>query len=65
MTVRAGAASLSNSIRGVWSGGYTPSLVNSMEYVDIATTGNAVNFGDITYVNQYSGGCSDSHGGLS
>ena len=65
LTARGGSGSLSNSIRGAWAGGYTPSLTNSMEYVDIATTGNAKAFCDLTYTNQYGGGCSDSHGGLS
>ena len=65
VTVRAGAASLSNSIRGAWAGGYTPSKVNTIEYVNIATIGNSFDFGEITYVNQYGGGASDSHGGIS
>ena len=64
MTARGAAASMSSSIRGAWAGGYTPSLINGIEFITIATTGNGADFGDMTYVSQYSGGCSDSHGGL-
>ena len=55
---------LDNSIRGVFSGSYTPSL-NTMDFVTIATTGNATDFGDNTHANYAMGGTSDSHGGLS
>ena len=44
--------SFSSSTRGVWAGGYNNSLspsssVNTMDYVEIATTGNALDFGDM------------------
>ena len=55
---------LDNSIRGVFSGSYTPSL-NTMDFITIATTGNALDFGDNTDSNYAAGGTSDSHGGLS
>ena len=58
----------SNNIRGVISGGYTPSgNLNSIEFVTIASTGNAQDFGDISLgLNMRGiGACSDSHGGLS
>jgi len=55
---------LDNSIRGVFSGSYTPSL-NTMDFITIATTGNALDFGDNTESNYAAGGTSDSHGGLS
>ena len=35
-----------------------------MDYVEIATTGNAVDFGDQTDVRAYGGNCSNAHGGL-
>ena len=38
---------------------------NAIEYVTIATTGNASDFGDLTYDRHSLSGCSDSHGGLS
>ena len=66
-------ATMSNSIRGVFAGGYQPSPnstdTNTVDFIEIATTGNASDFGDISRDNNDSnrenGGCSDSHGGLS
>ena len=66
-------ATMSNSIRGVFAGGYQPSPnstdTNTVDFITIATTGNASDFGDISRDNNDSnrenGGCSDSHGGLS
>ena len=66
-------ATMSNSIRGVFAGGYQPSPnstdTNTVDFIEIATTGNATDFGDISRDNNDSnrenGGCSDSHGGLS
>ena len=55
---------LDNSIRAGFSGSYTPSL-NTMDFITIATTGNATDFGDNTHANYAMGGTSDSHGGLS
>ena len=34
--------------RGVFCGGYNPTAYNIMDYVTIATLGNAINFGDLT-----------------
>ena len=54
--------------RGVFSGGFTPSPSpgnqDVMDYINIATTGNAIDFGDLTQVVSYAMACSDSHGGL-
>ena len=65
----ASPASVTDSIRGLFAGGYTPSpsfsRFNSIDFINIATTGNASDFGDLTYAQNYGGGCSDSHGGLS
>ena len=66
-------ATMSNSIRGVFAGGYQPSPnstdTNTVDFITIATTGNASDFGDISRDtndgNRENGGCSDSHGGLS
>ncbi len=66
-------ASLSNSIRGVFAGGYQPSPTsadtNVIDFIEIASIGNAMDFGDINRVgdtgNRENGGCSDSHGGIS
>ena len=51
--------------RGMWGGGFGPSQFNTIDYVTIATTGDATDFGDIS-----SGSTSDMmstsdcHGGL-
>ena len=59
---------VSNSIRGVWVGGVTPTYQTDIQYAIIATTGNAVNWGDLYVHNNvpkgYISGASDSHGGL-
>ena len=45
-------------------GGY-PSAIDTMNYVTIASTGNASDFGDLTAATgNLPGGCSDVHGGL-
>jgi len=56
----------SNSVRGFFTQGSTPTYVNTCEFVTIASTGNAQDFGDFvnaTYT--YDNAGSDSHGGLS
>ena len=55
----------SNSIRGLFCGGYDgATFVNSISAITIATTGNAVDFGDIIGKLRYPSAVSDSHGGL-
>ena len=48
----------SNSTRGIWSGGYTPTYVSTMDYATLASLGNAVNFGDSTWTGAYKSGAS-------
>ena len=47
----------------------TPLIVNTMDYLEIMTTGNAIDFGDVTYGTSGAGrhpkGSSNGHGGLS
>ena len=51
--------------RGLFSGGYTPPAnVKRIDYITIATTGNAADFGDLTTENQSINGTSNCHGGL-
>jgi len=38
----------SNSTRGLFAGGYTPSFSNAIDYVTIASLGNGVSFGNLT-----------------
>ena len=55
----------SNSSRMVFAGaGDYPAGSNTMEFINIATTGNASDFGDLTAARGYVKGCADSHGGL-
>ena len=39
----------SNSTRGIWGGGYTPSGTKNLDTIEIATTSNAIDFGDLTH----------------
>ena len=58
----------STQIRGVFMGGLgrtSPNpVVSNIEYITIATTGNATDFGNLGVAKYYGGGTSDSHGGL-
>jgi hypothetical protein len=54
---------LSSSTRGINAGGYGGSMLNVIEYVTIATTGNASDFGDLTVARwQFSGAAGTSKG---
>jgi hypothetical protein len=59
-------AATSNSIRGLFAGGYlnAPTIVNNIDYITIATTGNSADFGDLLTARRTFDGCSDAHGGL-
>ncbi len=59
-------AATSNSIRGLFAGGYlnAPSIVNNIDFITIATTGNSADFGDLLTARRTFDGCSDSHGGI-
>ena len=54
----------SSPTRGVVGSGYNPSLTNAMEFVNIMSLGDAVDFGDCTARDEVLGGCSNGHGGL-
>lgn len=54
----------SNLIRGVFAGGYTPTLLSSIETILISQGGNALDFGDLSGIRRGMSGVSDSHGGL-
>ena len=55
---------ISNKIRGVTGGGATPSVSDVMDFITIASTGNAADFGDLIGTRRGLVGNSDSHGGL-
>ena len=55
-------AAVSSSTRVAWGGAGTYS--NDISYIEIATEGNAVDFGNLTSNRGYQSGCSNAHGGL-
>jgi hypothetical protein len=65
---RYGLGATASPIRGIFYSGWisNPSTViyNTIDYVTIASTGNAIDFGDATQAKREKGACSDSHGGL-
>ena len=50
--------------RGVFAGSATPSITNVMDFVVIATTGNAQDFGDLDTVWYNTGGCASATRGI-
>ena len=57
-------SAVSNSVRGVWTGGGPGSLTNTLTYQALSTAGIGQDFGDMTAAYQSRGGFSNSHGGL-
>ena len=59
---------VSSPTRGMWCGGRSPSSPypsnTDVDYVEIATLGNAKDFGDLSEARQAGGGTSNGHGGL-
>ena len=59
---------MSSPTRGMWGGGKSPvspnPLSTEVDYVEIATTGNALDFGDLTEARNAGAGTSNGHGGL-
>ena len=59
-----------NSTRGSFAGGWlapdltSSALTNVIDYINISTEGNAVDFGDLFQPRRGSAGCSNAHGGL-
>ena len=58
------SATGSNSIRGVIGGGSTPTVRTEIQYITIASTGDATDFGDLSASKYNGAGASDAHGGL-
>jgi len=65
---RAGVSGCSDTTRGIFFGGYAPSPVsdnvNTIEYITIATTGDATDFGDLTTGGAYGAAVSNSIRGV-
>ena len=55
----------SNGTRGIFGGGSGDAYTNTIQFITIATTGNAADFGDLTFTRIPYGATSDSHGGIS
>ena len=55
-----------NQVRGICAGGVqtAPAAIKLIDYVNIVSTGNALEFGELSSQRGYAGACSDSHGGL-
>ena len=69
MNVRSqGGAATTNSVRATFAGGQQESpsytLTNYIDYVTIASTGNAIDFGDLTAAISQTTAVSDTNGGL-
>ena len=48
----------------LYAGGASPTVVNTIEFVTIATDGNAVDFGDAVQATTTPGTCCNAQGGL-
>ena len=60
-----GVGCSASPLRGILYGGWTPTKVNTIEYVTFASMGNAVDFGDATHaIRETASNVSDCHGGL-
>ena len=59
---RNGACGAGNAVRGVFSGGYLGGSThkNTIDYVTLASEGNAIDFGDRTFSGSYSSSASNS-----
>ena len=67
-TARSTISGVSSQTRGVFAGGYTPTpalvSLNVIDYVQIMSTGNAIDFGDLLNHYYLVAGLSNGHGGL-
>ena len=63
-SARDGACSAASPTRIVTMGGRNPSNSNEIDYGQIMTKGNFVDFGDLSSTATFMGGCSNGHGGL-
>ena len=64
--VKQGSGQASSKTRGLFHSGRTPSnpQTNRIEYINMTSLGDAIDFGDATTGRSRMGGFSDSHGGL-
>ena len=68
LEAKSGLAALSSPTRALFAGGYkfgwNAAATNDITYVEIATTGNSVDFGDLTVTKRYGEGCSNNTRGV-
>lgn len=57
-------SSVQNSGRGIFAGGNSGAITNTIEYITIATTGNGTSFGNLTVARTDPRGCASSTRGL-
>ena len=50
--------------RGLFGGGYASSIVDTIQYIDITSTGDATDFGDLLNTSGRGAGCSDHTRGI-
>jgi len=63
-TNRNDAAPCSNGVRATFAGGYTGSLINTIDYITIASISTAADFGDLNNGTSAAAGCESSTRGL-
>ena len=54
----------SSRTRGLWAGGITPAVIDTIEYVTITSTGNSIDFGNLVESRYYPAAVSNSTRGL-
>ena len=59
-----GQGGCSSSTRGLFTGGTNPTNLNDIDYITIATTSNALDFGDLSVTHGYTASCSNNTRGL-
>jgi len=62
--VQSSSPNLNGGARGVFGGGYAPGVVNTIDFITISSTGNAVDFGDLTQTRYDLAACSSSTRGV-
>ena len=55
---------ISSPTRAVFNGGRTPSEISNIDYVNIMSIGNAMDFGDLLSTVSNAASVSNGHGGL-
>ena len=62
--VEASHDQLDGGYRGVWAGGFTPTVLNVIQYITISTLGNTTDFGDLNEVKGGGASCSSRTKGI-